>query len=465
MSKPSAPPAPDYTGAAQATAAGNLETEKYRTAANRVNQYNPYGSIEYTNTPKTTFDEAGYNKAMAEYTASANPSQYGSGQYSEIAGLPAPDKSKYTTTQDIWSMRQSLSPEQQKLFDQNQQTNLKLGDIAQSGLGYVEGAMANPLSQKIPLTNQVNQMGQLATSAGSPEALQQQMTDAMYNQQAKYLDPQFQQQQGDLENQLANQGITRGSEAWNREMNNASMQKEQAYNQARNSAVGQGMQAAQGMFGMNAQNAQLRNSAIGQDFGMGMQNAGLQNQTSAQQLAQDQTLRNDPVNMLNAVRTGQQMQVAQMPQQQNFAQQGQVAGADLLGAAQATGQYNQGMYNSQAAGQSGMMGSIGAIGGGIIGGMYGGPMGAAYGASAGSAAGRGLSDPRTKENVALVGKYNNLNVYQWTYKPEFEMHELGGVGIQTGYMANEVEAIYPEAIEYADGYKVVNYAMLESLNG
>jgi len=64
MGKPSAPLAPDYTGAAQATAAGNLEAEKYRTQANRVNQYTPYGSTTYSSTPSTQTNTAGYEAAM-----------------------------------------------------------------------------------------------------------------------------------------------------------------------------------------------------------------------------------------------------------------------------------------------------------------------------------------------------------------------------------------------------------------
>ena len=45
---PPAPPAPDYVGAAQTTAAGNLAAAQAATAANRVSQYTPYGSLVYT---------------------------------------------------------------------------------------------------------------------------------------------------------------------------------------------------------------------------------------------------------------------------------------------------------------------------------------------------------------------------------------------------------------------------------
>jgi hypothetical protein len=48
----SAPAAPDYVGAANQTAANNLKAAQAATAANRVNQYTPYGSLEYQQTGK-----------------------------------------------------------------------------------------------------------------------------------------------------------------------------------------------------------------------------------------------------------------------------------------------------------------------------------------------------------------------------------------------------------------------------
>lgn len=45
--KSDAPPPPDYAGAANATAAGNLEASKYATKANRADQYTPYGSLTW----------------------------------------------------------------------------------------------------------------------------------------------------------------------------------------------------------------------------------------------------------------------------------------------------------------------------------------------------------------------------------------------------------------------------------
>jgi len=53
--KSSAPAAPDYTAAAQATAAGNLAAAQTATAANRVNQVTPYGTLNYDITGKDPY--------------------------------------------------------------------------------------------------------------------------------------------------------------------------------------------------------------------------------------------------------------------------------------------------------------------------------------------------------------------------------------------------------------------------
>ena len=50
-SSPSTPAAPDYTGAAKETAAGNLAAAQQATAANRVDTYTPYGNLTYAKDP------------------------------------------------------------------------------------------------------------------------------------------------------------------------------------------------------------------------------------------------------------------------------------------------------------------------------------------------------------------------------------------------------------------------------
>ena len=121
----SAPAAPDYTGAANATAANNLKAAQAATAANRVNQYTPYGSLEYT---QTGTDSQGNPMWSATQTptealgAAAQNSQYNVlGQYANPftgGNLPSYGINPGQTYSD--AIMQRLQPQQemqQKQFD------------------------------------------------------------------------------------------------------------------------------------------------------------------------------------------------------------------------------------------------------------------------------------------------------------------------------------------------------------
>jgi hypothetical protein len=131
--------------------------------------------------------------------------------------------------------------------------------------------------------NYGNNANQIRTSVQDPNLVQQQVTDALYKQQTQYLDPQYQRTQNQLASQLANQGITQGSEAYNNAMNMANANKQQAYESARNSAIGAGVNAGSQMFQNQLAGANFGNQALGQQFGQGLaaqnaSNAALQNQ-------------------------------------------------------------------------------------------------------------------------------------------------------------------------------------------
>lgn len=283
--KGSAPPAPDYTGAAQATAAGNKEAAIAAQAGNMINQYTPQGSVTYA-------------------------------QRGEVNGTP------------LWEQVVKLSPEQQAAYNKDVAMNARLQDVGTQGLGYVQSALNKPLSFE-------GMQG-----LGTPGEIQQAASDAAYQNAMRYVEPRLQRQQASLENQLANQGITRGSEAWNAAMQDAAAERENVYGQAQNAAYTAGLTGAQ--------------QAYQQGLG-----------TRQQQIAEAQTLRSDPLNMLNAVRTGSQMQTSAQPQVGTSAP-GQLAtwsGPDLLGATTAQGQYNQGLYNAQQASQSNTMSGLMGLGG------------------------------------------------------------------------------------------------------
>lgn len=70
------------------------------------------------------------------------------------------------------------------------------------------------------------------------------------------------------------------------------------------------------------------------------------------------------------------------------------------------------------------------------------------------------SDIALKQNIVRVGTHPaGFGLYLFEYKAPYR--EQAGYGTQFGVIAQEVEAIVPEAvINHADGYKRVNYTML-----
>ena len=262
-----APPPPDYAGAARETAQGNLDAARANIAANRVNQYTPYGSLEYT---------------MAGEDKYGNP---------------------------MWSATQKFSPEQQQLLDIQNALSIGTGQLGQKGLKYVEDMISQPFdTSKLP---------SLGINAGET------YTDAIIRRLA----PTMQQNKERLEQQLANQGIQLGSEAYDRAMRN--------FEQKQND---------------------LMLGATTQGFGVGQQ-------ARNQALQEQAYLRNEPINTLNAVRSGAQVT---NPQFVNPAMQAATAGPDLLGAAQAQGNAAMNAYNAQMASQNANTSGLYSLGGSAL---------------------------------------------------------------------------------------------------
>ena len=73
---------------------------------------------------------------------------------------------------------------------------------------------------------------------------------------------------------------------------------------------------------------------------------------------------------------------------------------------------------------------------------------------------RRTSDRTLKENIVRIGTPPaGFGLYLFDYKPEFR--ETAGYGRQFGVMADEVEAVLPQAVVmHPDGYKRVDYALL-----
>jgi hypothetical protein len=233
-----------------------------------------------------------------------------------------------------WNLSQNLSPELQRLF--GQQTGLSsaltglgssLMDMfsspAQGGANLVNNAYNRyATSDRSPVTTNglpdlVNGLPGLQTSLdysgliGLPTSatdfgdLAQQAQDAAYRSQSRYLDPQFAQQKEDLRQQLADQGISPGNQAYSRSQDDYERAKNFAYSGARDAAIGEGNAEQARLFGQNLasrqqgtnerlQQGQFANQARAQDFGQ-------KSQARQQMFGERQQLWQNPINELSSV--------------------------------------------------------------------------------------------------------------------------------------------------------------------
>jgi hypothetical protein len=384
-----APPPPDYAAAARQTAAGNLEAARVATKANRVNQVTPYGSLTYSQNTGPTFNADAYKTALDAYNQARQSYQPQTDEYGNVLNpmdLKAPNYSDFMTQADPdagWTATQTLSPEQQEILRYQNEASIGLGKLAGQGLGYVQDMLNSPFdtSRLAPMRYNIGQEN--FTRAGNAPNLQTSIGqnagmegwDRASNLMMQRLDPQLQRQQEQQDAKLAAQGIPIGSEAYTRAKQDLAMQQNdlrtQAQLQAQNvqqNLFGQELQA--GQFGNQAltqqnanqlQNLGFNNQQIQQLFANQMANANLSNQARQQGLSEEAYLRNEPLNTLNAVRSGSQVTG---PQFVNSFNQATTQGADLLGASQMGYNAQMGAYNAQQAGQnsmtSGLMGLAGA---------------------------------------------------------------------------------------------------------
>ena len=100
-------------------------------------------------------------------------------------------------------------------------------------------------------------------------SVRQSVEDALYSRQASRLDPRWQQSEDRLQSSLAAQGITQGSEAYNRETANFARDRNDAYSNAILNAIAGGGAEMQRQFGMDMAGRQQEfaenNAAFGQE--------------------------------------------------------------------------------------------------------------------------------------------------------------------------------------------------------
>lgn len=186
---------------------------------------------------------------------------------------------------------------------------------------------------------------------------------------------------GQFANQAANQAFNQGLAA-NQFANQAT---QQAYSQALGAAQF-GNQALQQQYNQNLGAAQFQNQALGQasaldlarmqaqnqamqqQYGLNQQFADAQNRLRQQAIAEQMQRRGMSLNEMNALLSGQQVAMPQMP---SFTAAGRSETPNILGATQMGYDAQLGAYNAQQAAGSNMLGGLFSLGSAALGNPYG----------------------------------------------------------------------------------------------
>ena len=382
------PDPPDYAGAAQQTAAGDLEIAKYQTLANRPDEYGPEGSRTWQQSP--------------------DPNN--------------PDAIRWTATT-------TLSPRAQKTYDAQQRMAQGLAGLGEQGINQMQGIFNTPFSIEGQAPTYQGAQGSMPSYRGpngqmpgfqgpsgqmpgfqGPEGdmpkygeHRQNVIDAMMSR----VDTDIGRDRGATNSQLIASGIPTGSEAYSREMEQLDRKQTDARQQAEIAAeqmAGMGYQSALAGRGMESQEGLNRFNTGMQSRGMesaeGMNNfltamqargmtadeanAAYQAQMQGRMMANQEGMadfttgldtrrqgiqeallnRQTPINEMSAFRTGSQVN---MPQFQPYGQQQFTGGPNYSQAATQQGAYDMSGYNAQTAQDNALLQGLFSLGSAGIG--------------------------------------------------------------------------------------------------
>jgi hypothetical protein len=453
LSKPDPPTPPDPAATARAQTGTNVSTAVANAYLGNVNQNTPDGSLSYNPSGSYAFTDPSngqtYNIPTFTATQSLSPTQL------------ALKNTQDSTKQQLAWLAGSQSERAAGLLSSNLNTSggPQAGDSA--SITNVPKALTN-FNPGIPLQTGFDSGGAITQDYGPADnysADRQRVEDSLMAR----MNPSLQIQQQGIQQQLADQGIRYGSQAYN----DAMLQYSQQANDARYGAISQAGQEQQRMDAMAAQRAAFQNAAqqqgYEQNLGQGtfynnaantlfqqnaaqatFANSGLAQQVNqaqsgfnAAEAARNQWLqeqyanRNQPINEISALMSGSQVS------QPNFvnAPSTQIPTTDIAGITQQGFQNQMGLYNTQMQQSNALLGGVLGLGAGVL-----------------------KSDRREKDDIDKIGTVfaantdgarRKLPIYQYSYKddPDSVRH--------IGPMAQDVEKITPEAVEEHEGVKYI----------
>jgi hypothetical protein len=462
MGKPDPPTPPNPQATAAAQTGTNVSTAVANSFLQNVGQNTPDGSLRY------------------DVTGNYGWTDPSTGQTYQIP--------TFTSTQ-------SLSPQAQAIKAQTDATKMNLAGMGNAQSARVSSLLSTPFNptgsapqggnasglqgvgQALtsydsggPIQSTFGDAGDITRSygAGDFSADRQNVQDALMAR----MNPQLDRQRAQIQQQLADQGIRYGSQAYTSAMDDYNRQT----NDARLGVISQAGQEQQRMMDMAAQRAGFQNQAEQQAYDQAMGRGTFANQAQAQQyqqnaagatfanaglaqqLGQQQSIfnaqnaarnqymqeqyqqRNQPLNEISALMSGSQVQ------QPNWLNSptSQIPTTDFAGITNQNFQNQMGIYNTQNQNWQQMAGGILGLGAGAM----------------------KLSDEREKKNITKMGTVfsagrdddaapgsiirDELPIYQYSYKddPSGARH--------IGPMAQDVEKSDPKAVKNVRGRKMID---------
>lgn len=435
--KGDAPPAPNYMGATQLQGEISKENLNSQNYANRPTINTPFGSQTWATKPVTD-----------------------------------PATGQVVTN---WTQNTTLAPGMQQAADDQMGLQAGRSDLAGSFMDRVSKDYANPMDySSLPALTSANSAGNLQTGTtdytpglktnfnfgNTLPNFDKTYRDSITTDLMAKMKPTHDYQKQQTEAKLSNMGFRPGSEGYDRELTNlASRQAAERYNaldtsgaeaqRLYNMQMGTAQQGYQQDLGeatfqnqalgqansLDLANMQAGNAAMSQQFGLNQQYANLQNQLRQQAIAEQMQRRGMSLNEMNALLSGQQVSMPQMP---TFNNSGLAKTPDLTGALKDTYDAQMGAYNADQAANASNMSALFSLAGSAM--------------SNPAMTSMMFSDRRLKSNIKRVGKHKiGVDIYSYTM--------LGFP--QIGVMAQEVEAVRPDLVKrHANGYLMVDYGGL-----
>lgn len=233
---------------------------------------------------------------------------YGTRSWTQTGKYTIPSTGAGVNAIDIplWESSIDMTDLGKQTFDKQQQISNQMGDMALSGLDKVQQATSTPFG------------------LDSSDAIQAKAEEAIFSR----LNPQLERYRDQQQTNLMTRGHNPQNESYGAQM--------QQVGQQENDARLQGILKA----------------------------ISIRPQVMQEELA----LRNQPLNELNALRTGAQVNLPQF----NATQAGQIGQTPIFAAAQADGNAAMQAYNAEAAQSAGLMGGLFGLGGALMGAPSGG---------------------------------------------------------------------------------------------